>query len=193
MKKLLLAAMLSCMLLSIIAMLFPNAYIVASCVAPLEGDWRIPYSYFEISLAGKIYWVEDVLGLCIRVLALICNSIFVFRLIFKKLNIIPFIFFGLGLLTSLLSLGTSTADGFPNQFPFITAITAVCIFGLLVFHLFSGKLAKFVCFMILIGVFASAFSLIMSHLLTIAGVIITGLYLLTIIFYIIYIRYPKSI
>lgn len=188
--------MLFCMLLSIIVMLSPNAYITESCVEfdTLEGvwrgDWTKPYSYFNIELTGDIFIYQEVLGLPIRVLALICNSIFVFRLIFKKLNIIPFIFLGLGLFLSMLSLHTSRS---PNQFPFITAIMAVCIVGLLLFHILSGKLAKFTCFVILIGVFAAAFSLIMSHLLTIEGVIITGLYLFTIIFYVIYIRYLKPI
>ena len=191
MKKVLLAIMLLCVLLSIVAMLSPNAYIVASCIPPREGeDWRIPYSYFNIELAGNIFWIEDVLGLGIRFLALICNSLFAFQWIFKKLSIKSYIFLGVGLFASILSFPTSTADGYPNCFPFISAIMAVFIVGLLLFHIFSGKLVKSICYVILIGVFASIFSLIMSHLLTIYGVIIAGLHLLTIILYSMYMRRP---
>jgi len=187
MKKALWAGMLLCILLSIIVMLTPNAYIVASCVPPFEdNDWKIPYSYFEIELAGDIDWVEDVLVLGIRFLALICNSLLAFQLVFKKLSRKSFIFLGVGLITSLLSTGTSTADGYPNCFPFISAITAICVVGLLLFHFFSGKLVKAICFALLFGAFASVFSLFMSHLPTISGIIITGSYLLAVLLYNLY-------
>jgi len=47
----------------------------------LAGVWKIPYSYFEIELAGDIYWFEDVLVLGIRFLALLCNSFFALQLL----------------------------------------------------------------------------------------------------------------
>jgi|GEM_PF-1889420 len=192
MKKVLLVIMLLCVALSIIAMLSPNAYIVASCIPPREGeDWRIPYSYFNIELAGDIFWIEDVLGLGIKLLALVCNSLLVFQLIFRKFNMKSLVFLGVGLFASVLSIPTSTADGYPNCFPFISAIAAVCVVVLLLFHFFSGKLTKLMCFVILFGAFASVFSLFMSHLLTTFGVLITGSYLITILLYIIYIRYQK--
>ena len=193
MKKVLLAGMLLCILLSIAAMLMPDAYIVASCEPPPAGfDYKIPYSYFEIGLTGAsdiwwgdFFWVDDVLLFGIRLLALICNSMLAFQLVFKSLNKKSFIFLGVGLITSVLSTGTSTADGYPNHFPFISAITAVCVVGLLLFHFFSGKLEKHICFALLFGAFASVFSLFMSHLLTIPGVIITGTYLIAIfLFYV---------
>jgi len=192
MKKALWAGMLLCMLLSIIAMLTPDAYIVASCVPPLEGyDWKIPYSYFEIELAGDIYWFEDVLVLGIRFVALLCNSFFALQLIHKQLGKKSFIIVGVGLIASVLSTGTSTADGYPNCFPFISAIAAVCVVGFLLFHFISGKLEKLICFMLLFGAFASVFSLVMSHLLTISGVIITCSYLLAILLFVILVRYQK--
>jgi len=201
MKKALLAGMLLCMLLSITAMLAPNAYIVASCIPPLEGsDWKIPYSYFEIGLTGAqdirwgdFIWVEDMLVLGIRLLALICNSILAFQLVYKLLNKKSFIFIVIGLILSMLSIGTSTADGYPNSFPFITAITAICVVGLLLFHFITGKLSKHICFALLFGAFASLFSLFMSHLLTIFGIIITGIYLIAIFLFNLYARLKPQI
>jgi hypothetical protein len=174
-------------------MLTPNAYIVASCEHPPEGDWKIPYSYFEIELAGYFYWVEDVLTLGIRLLALVCSSLFFLQLITRKLSKKSYIVLSVGLITSVLSTGTSTADGYPNSFPFICAITAICVVVLLLFHFFSGKLVKLICYMLLFGAFASIFSLFMSHLLTISGVITTGSYILAILLYYFYTLPPKPL
>ena len=194
MKKLLLSAMLLCVLLSIIIMLSPSAYIVASCEPPPFGeDWKIPYSYFDTGLAGEFFWFDDVLVLGVNIVALVCISFFVVQLIFKKMKIISFIFLGVGLFTSVLSLPTSTADGYPNSFPFISAVAALCVVGLLLFHFFSGKLAKIICFVISVGAVASAFSLFMSHLITIQGVAITSLLFLTIALYFIFTRHSKPL
>jgi len=184
------------MLLSIVTMLSPDAYIVSSCVPPPEDDdGKFPYSYLDTGLIDiDIFRVDDILRLFIGVMALACNSLVVYQLVFNKQSKKTLIFAGIGLLALviIITAPTSTAEGYPNSFPFITAIAAFFASGLLLLQLFFRRIVKVTCFAIAIGALSSFPSMIKSSLITLHGVIISSLYLFSILLFYFNVKHSNS-
>lgn len=186
-RKVLWAAVLVCLVLAIAIMSSPNAYEVSWCLPlPGGGGRGQSFSYFNIELIGlDFYWNSEVLLALFSLVGLVCSSVLVFRLVYRKLDKASLILAIVGLPTYALVLtaGQSTNEGYPNSWPFITSIVAVCATLLLLLQLIFGKLLRPTCFAIATAFLASVPSLVKSSPTTHHGFVITGLLLMAILFY----------
>ena len=187
------------LLLSIFVMLLPDAYVVKWCFPPPSDPsrWTDTFSYFDTSLLSDFFdSYEDIIFVPFAIVAaLACNAIFLFRLVFKKLSKTAFIFLGVGLLTSLITVASArfaTVEGYPNCLPFISAIAAILSGGLLLLLPLFNKAEKLAFVAMTVGLVAAIFSALMSHLITIPGLAIAGLFLLALALYSVYLKRPKS-
>ena len=174
-------------------MLSPNAYTVASCIPPFEGeDWPLYlYSYFDPELIEtELLWFYGILSIAFMTVPLLLIPLLTFQLVYRKPSTGSFLAIGVGLLVYIAELTkvTSTADGYPNSYPFVTAIAAVCATGLLLLQPLLKQLARPAWFAIMVGLLTSVPSLTKAFAVSTPGLAITGLLLAAAILFSIYLK-----